>query len=627
MSQPGLTPLGLSGLHEDILGIKSPDANVIASLNATGLTSLPTGQDGLGISTSLQVPNAATTRNPEAERIHNLQQVLGMLRPRIAGYGITRDGVERVAQLQGFTTLWDAETLTVAGNSVDLEITFDTAQHDLVQGVALKLPMVGGEEPQLQKEASNILKQDLFDDGASADYGPWKSLNDFKNNLERLGRLDRADTNTNCFELVSDLYNTLQKIWCQEKARLNWRSELHHICRGNMGRPSMDRGKKLGLSLTYWTTKHITNERLGLEDSATIWDAHLSCEAGTPSIAKDREWLSTDILLNAEMTDTSKIPEDESMKPDWRDPVLDVQSEQDIAQADPDTMDVDKPMPSILETLNVRYICDLAPKVLLPLETVLSLDALVPQLDQAQTVTYEQALRDARNAKAAGQNVNLIAENRWTRSVDIYSKSGQRSTASHSYALRPPSGALIWFYPVSRLAFSHPRQLASVLPILRQYALLWDLLRTMVEVQPPFASVPPNAATEAPSSIKAAPRTKTRSNRKPEQTVLQGLLRPAGPASLPIDMTLDVLSDATKAQLHVFIALPEGRYLALPKRFIHMKINVGLNGVIDVEELNWVTPENDDKWRRRVAKNLTLSEDLGYVIEWLLRELRNSTST
>ena len=151
---------------------------------------MSSGLEALGLPTTatMQAPEGLP-RNSEADRVQRLQDVASALKTRVTGRGVTRDGVVRVAQLSGFTTYWDEDLLTVAGNCVDLEIMFDSMQKDHVKDVVLKISAAGSDER--QEEASEILKKDLDHIPKSSSAQPWNMLNSFAENIDRLRQLLR----------------------------------------------------------------------------------------------------------------------------------------------------------------------------------------------------------------------------------------------------------------------------------------------------------------------------------------------------------------------------------------------------------------------------------------------------
>ena len=106
-SHPSSTPLAATALGEDVLAYNSPAAALIASIASQGLT--PNGQDGLGISmkeVSTKEDPRGRQRNMEEESLRNLQEVQRVLKTRLAGRAICREGVQKIAQRMWPPTSW-----------------------------------------------------------------------------------------------------------------------------------------------------------------------------------------------------------------------------------------------------------------------------------------------------------------------------------------------------------------------------------------------------------------------------------------------------------------------------------------------------------------------------------------
>src|SRR2546423_6184480 len=318
-SHPSSTPLPAPASGEDALAFNSPAAALIASIGSQGLTPLPNGQDGLGITAKEQVMSTKEgsvggKRNVEEERLLNVHEVQRLLKTRLAGRAICREGVQRIAQLSSLTFAWlDDNNLSIAGNCVDLEIVFDDAQRDSVNDVVLKINTSGVEEH--KKDASAVLRQDLALSDFNTSAAPWKSLEAFSANLGRLAHLDQLSNGLNCFEALDGLYYSFQRIWEEEKKRLQNKHILSRICEGTLGRPMMHRKRKLGLSLDYWVENRRMKERrskpLGHdamdideadseldqdEQSSPIWLARVGCDKGYPAIRISKDWLGQEVF-------------------------------------------------------------------------------------------------------------------------------------------------------------------------------------------------------------------------------------------------------------------------------------------------------------------------------------------
>ena len=662
-SQPSLTPIPATNTAEEPHSLTPNPASLIANLTGPLFTPTLAGQDGLGIANipvEGQALHPTTIRNPVAERAHRLKEIVSLLKTRVAGHGITRQGIERVAECNGFELLPDGNKTSVLGHHcVDLELTFDTVELDKVTHVELKLnktqPQEGVEtrpedfEP--QQTASELLLGNLTQplDRDS----PWGDLNDFSANLNYLGQLERLSTKVNCFGAIRGLYETFQSIWEEEKRKLTWRNDLHHVCRGAVGRTKMDSGRKLGLSVGYWRARQELGEDGEGEDSrdtspeSKTWTAQVGCEFGGPSISPSFAWIGDEILLS-ESVDHVENPTDHPVSiPAWKNaaPTMDDELGDDS---------IDK----LLDTPNVRFLCTLDPPVYLPLNVLLLLnsDSQSIEIDQPKMVPYHHIVRKTgANGVAATSQLPDTAP-RVVRKLLMPSPDGVSRHRSHSctlYADQP-----FWCYPLDKFSFNHPKQFVDKLPFLRQYARLWQLIGNIFLLED---SVPETTQKDHPIQISTwangitkpnGSTVKVRSNRALVKRSNREALKPragnnqnTGPATKPpdhdvnMDITISLdtnvnianpseLIHSNKVRLNISIPLSN------PARFFTFYVDVGLNGELSAGSTDpkWLGSgqggmEGDgDRDREGLMKKMTrvleISEDLGVLVEWVLEQLR-----
>lgn len=599
--------MGQNAIRDELLNLDSPAAALI--------NSIASGQDGLGISTTPQLGlprEGQHVRNPESERILRLQQVVNSLKTKMVGRGITREGVERVARVHGFEALWDEDNLTIAGNMIELEINFDSLLRDKVTDLVLKLNTADGES-HVQQGATLVLKGDFGINDPSASGLPVENLTNFSHNVEYLAQMDRIDATPNAFDIVGGLYKTFRDIWEEEKKRMKRRHDNHHLCKGSIGRPSLDKRPRLGVCLDYGRDRHdVEKSVVDGEDFERkchgLKRARLSCAVGGPSISSSLRWLSPEILHQAHpenMLDSENVLQE----PAWIDPIT---STQGTSQTMEEELAAQSP-----KSLNAHFLCTLDPLVLVPLNTVLQMNNGQNMIDihQANATSYSRALQSARNSEVPGHTTDTV-ESRWYRRLP--SRTG--AMKSHSYALYSAAQeAELWFYPLSLVRFSHPQELASILPVARQYALLWALLRNIVTVPAPTSRL------TLPSALPDKRRVTKRSNAKPNISKLSNGTQASSPDDkvLNIDISLDVMSDPTTCKLEIFAPLPEESVLKRVRPFVHLSVMVLPNGGIDVSEVSGTSDQDITSLKARVGKMLSVTEDIGMVVEWLVDRQRS----
>ncbi|KAI1609033.1 mediator of RNA polymerase II transcription subunit 1-domain-containing protein [Exophiala viscosa] len=622
-SQPSSTPLAAVAIHDELLALNSPAAALMASIGPTGLTPLPSGADGLGITTNLpgnSVRPSATSVNPEMERLHRLQLVADTLKSRVSGYGVTREGVERTAQLHGFDTAWDDDNLTIAGIAVELEVMFDSIDRDHVKDVSLKLNAPDSEEPQLLEQGTDILKQNLEPSITVKGIPQWKGLDTFQSNLQYLSQLDRIEGGVPCFQAINSLYNAFQKIWTAEKERFNGRSVQQRLRRGAIGRPALDQEQRLGLSVDYWVGgQAMQQEAVGPPGGEQMHTARFFCDPGTPSTVLTKEWISDRVLI--ENIQAEGDASNETPQPDWKDPANDA-NEFEKAGSDEPAMERTGEISS--NVLNMHFACSLSPTVYVPINVAatLNVEMAMFEMNQELAITSQMILQEHFNASKVG-GAKTVSEERWLRCLPAPMEGDPLRYRRHSYALHSAQhAAALWCYPVTQLSFNHPRHFAAAIPILRQYALVWSLLRSLVnygEIEPSHQL--PTARQKQPPVTNKSGRPSKRSNAKVIGVTLDTIVGTNGSKTdnddvLPVDVSLDVFSDISKARLDVFAPFQGKPATSRQGAFLFLSVNICRDGIIEVNDLKGLHPSVASS--DQIVRILTATEDIGLLVEWLL---------
>lgn len=621
-SQPSSTPLAAAAIHDELLNLNSPATALINSIAQNGLTPLGGGQDGLGISSHGQIDAARdgqVARTSAEERLYRVQQAIDNLKRKIVGRGITREGIERVARLHRFEALWDEDNLVIAGNMVEIEISFDSISKDRVRDLSLKLNY--DDEQHVQRDGTTILKAQagvVMQDGQQQ----MTDLVEFAHNIRYLAQLDPIEVKPNSFQLVGNLYESFQKIWKEEKKRMQWRTGLHHIRHGSLGVPNMDQSPDLGLTLGYWCKESFVQED---GDSATadtppalaqkdgLWRAKVICEGGLPFLNGSKDWVSSEVLTEGQPGQNVLDASDSSYKPDWHDFTAGVDIKAD--GKDEAGVDTDKGQVSLPEPLHAHFACDLQPEIFLPLNAISRFNNEVSMIDAdpQRTSTYHRALQQARDA-SLGKPEQAEVEKRWTRRLPVVDSNGRLTYTEHSYRLYPSTqDAELWCYPVTRIRFSHPRQLAEILPMLRQYAVVWSILRTLVDSPP---------KTEKPTThpkINGEKRIFKRSNKTSQGTTANAV---PDSSALDADILFDPLSDSPKARLEIFAPVSSHIADKAKDAMLHLTILVSPGGHIQVTTVEGVDNGDLSGLKTKLSKMLSSTEDVGIVLQWLVEKGR-----
>lgn len=498
-SHQNATPLAAATSVDDPVTFSSPSA-LLALGGYTGISPSPAAQDALVGShmhdndihaLGMQGLALGATRDNEEERRKRIEEVVQLLRTRVTGRGVCREGVERLGQLEGFESIWQDNNLSIAGNSVDLEIEFYPGQ-DSVKDVSLSYATPEAQEAVRRDEATAVLKRDLMQSDEEREQGIWKRLDGFYGNLERLAKLDRLSQEVNCFEAVEGLYDSLKRIWDEEKKHPRWTPTSKHLCKGWIGRPSLHKGRRFGLGVEYWVEQHRaldakqkkpspdsmvvdqptgqdTNEKLSADQET--WSVTIECEEGYPSLRVSKDWVGSDVLTSIDTN--SGEPTDVQtgssiMLINWAEPPPTLTLS--AAAHHPDAMALDS---SILgsETPNRRFVAKLEPPVDVPIlaasDIYRHLGLQLPQ--EFKMVTYDALLlpswatSSSDNGVITSEDVHQPGGKRQRKSVVTFDSDGRPMDKQHSYAFQ--AFETVAGRTLRDLPFSHPRQLADVFPV------------------------------------------------------------------------------------------------------------------------------------------------------------------
>ena len=635
--------MGNMTFGEDGIGLSSPAAALLAGMAGHGTGMTPAGGltplgmsgvgDGLGITNApdlqmggTQIDAGNTIKDPEVEREKRLNDVIVSLGARVAGLGVCREAVERVAQLAGFTCLWQDDTLTIAGNSVDLEIDFFPIS-ERVRDVSLKIAMNAEAEAEGREEASEVLKGDLMHNQASTG---WKDMEAFSKNLERLGRLDKlSQGNINCFEAVEGLYESFRKIWSEEKKRMEKSGPLTRVSRGAIGRSVMHKSGRIGLGLEYWATRHAFIESAlnvgsadametdddtqipDQEDGVIIWAGHVEFETGYPSIRVSKEWISLEALQHEEGESLA-----DALPGAWLDPPATLASknenEMDTGGSGGDIGD------SVPKPPNVRFVFELEPILLLPFQVAANIfNAVGITLPQDRIVVkdiQEHVKAWVKEAKR-GNDQPGATSSVWRKSVWTIKKDGNPTEGIYNMSLH--SLGPVWCSSIQSIYFEHPRQIASLLPTFRQYAVLWTLVRNAIT-----GAQDANVKTDASKGIstenvqaskKQGPRKRNNINQRRAKLAVLMNEKQVAEVIPSVEMTLRFSMDHPSHPL-LDLRFPLHRDLSrlgLDKpAFGSITVEIGQNGHVQVLRTENLPFAQSHDEREKLAKVIRVSEDL-----------------
>jgi hypothetical protein len=432
-------------------------------------------------------------RDSDEEQKHRIQEVVQCLRARVAGKGVSREGIERVSRLEGFESIWQDNDINIAGNFVDLEIEF-YAGHDVVKNVSLRYATPEFTEGERRDEASAVLKRNLVQPLEDVEHGKWRSLQGFHENLHWLAKLDKLSQEVNCFEALEGLEENLRRIWAEEGKGGKYGGEYERLCAGVIGRPSMHKGSRIGLGLEYWVEQakvldakqqKVSPDAMavdqpqdqtenGLDEQQNLWTVMVECEEGYPSLRISKEWVGNGVFTTTQNTESEPgVGPPETVN--WLDPPQTMR----LSHGNhPDPMALDS---SMLESTppNRRFVAKLDPPLEVPIlaasEIYRNLGMQLPQ--EFKMVTYDSLLT------SEGSQLDSTPQpgrKKRRMSVQTFDSTGTACTNYHNYtfqAFESVAGRTI-----RELPFSHPRQIADILPVCMrpQFELIYSTNQILV---------------------------------------------------------------------------------------------------------------------------------------------------
>ncbi|KAJ5172969.1 hypothetical protein N7492_005562 [Penicillium capsulatum] len=687
------TPLAIASAVDDPVAFSSPSA-LLALGGYPGISPSPAVHDGLvgaGMNES-DIQNLGMTglklgiaRDSDEEQKLRIKEVVNSLRARVAGRGVSREGVERLSRLEGFESIWADNGINIAGNFVDLEIEF-YAGHDVVKDVSLRYATPEYTEGERREEATAVLKRNLAQSPRDADLGKWRSLQSFHENLQWLAKLDKLSQEVNCFEALEGVEENLRRIWIEEGKTGKYGGDYEHLCLGVIGRPSMHKGSRIGLGLEYWVDQarvmdgkqqKPSSDAMAIdqsqnqwaddtEEQQNLWTVMIECEEGYPPLRISKEWVGNETFTAGEKGESPSPAKPESVN--WLDPPQTMR----LSHGNhPDPMALDS---SMLESSppNRRFVAKLEPALDVPIlaasDIYRHLGMQLPQ--EFKMITYDDLLV-SESSLVSTETPPQCGRRKRRMSVHAFSSTGVPSPKQHSYTFQAFES--IAGRTIRDLPFSHPRQLADILPILRQYALLASLVRKIF--QPAKGKDEKRALSKSTSTGSLAPTSEdsnpftgqggliTLSNDDPNEDRLNSLLSSgfAGSgltqndtslrdgedpkfADVKVDVTLRTqLGQAPALMLLITDPGEDGGNSAREPAQVSLSCEIGSNGRIAVVESAGLakteagvagepgdtemqgTDESGSKLQdlhRKIARVLEISQDLGILVEWILHWLR-----
>lgn len=493
------TPLAVTSGVDDPVNFSSPSA-LLALGGYTGISPSPAVHDGLGAGMNesdiqnlgMQGIKLGVARDNDEEQRHRIGEVVQLLRARVSGRGVSRESVERLSRLEGFESIWQDDNLNIAGNFVDLEIEFYPGL-DVVKDVSLRYATPEYTEGVRRDKATAVLKRTLAQSPEDAEVGKWRSLQEFHDNLQWLANLDKLSQEVNCFEALENLEENFNRIWVEESNNGKYGGEYQHLCAGILGRPRMHSGTRIGLGLEYWveqanvldTKKDRSSSdameidqqddqesKVELEDQAISWAIMIECEVGYPSLRISKEWVGNEAFTAGENNESLPL-NDAVGSVNWLDPPQTMR----LTHGNHDPMALDS---SMLESSppNRRFVARLEPALDVPIlaasDIYRHLGMQLPP--EFKMITYD-ALLVSESSPSSPNSSPRVGRRKRRVQVQAVDSKGEQQTKSHNYTFHAFES--ITGRTIHELPFSHPRQLADIIPVCyNSSGILFDLTQS-----------------------------------------------------------------------------------------------------------------------------------------------------
>ena len=572
---------------------------------------------------------------------------------------VGREGVERCARRLGLECLWENHegeghsTLSIAGNGLLVDVDW---AGDHVRAVVLSFPGAGEGAERSAAVGAEVLRRDLVGKGV----GGYVGLEGFAAHLGALASMDvLGREGISCFEAVEGLRASLARVWewelsQAEKEMPGADSEAvqREVMCARSGRPCMHASGAIGLRLEYWLSRRRVRSRawgwdamdididadIPAPEPAGLHALLIDCEAHPstlyPSIRVSDAWVSPSVT-------TAPLSPSLALNPlfvpppniDWLDP--------------PPTY-----LPPTLTTPPaVRFRALLRPPLTLPLQKAMELFEIVGApltQDSIRMTTFTQLLFAGRGVgwEGAGEVVLRDAVVGFERV--LRGEGGQ--SVRHRYTLL--TGGQDWARTVSEIPFSHPRQLVMVLPLLRQWAFVGGVLGRLAGVGKVESRREEGNGSANGKGEKVNGRSAARSRRTSLENIASDTdsdtdadtdvdeavetIRPKAQARPSLQQRLSLPIRLRRADISLSLAVPAtpsitlvipgrlGEEIIGPGRTV--TFHVGLNAEIEVEEEekggDAGIAARDGRGRGRSKEDwgrvLSISEDLGVVVEWAL---------
>lgn len=531
---------------------------------------------------------------------------------------MSEGGLERLAQRIGLDCLAEEhtapdgrkkKTIIIAGTAIQLDIVLD---NNIVESITLAFPESAPSVTKHVDAANRILLQDLQ---LRPDQSPLtKTLDKFAVNLQRLAALDKLSIipGLDCHEALAGIYDSLERLHQWDISRLRDEPGMGGksdkalsviaACTRH-GYPVMHSRDRVGLALQYWRDfRNIppSNPKLEsvTEETEKIWSLLIGCAAtgdmGHLPVRVSENWISKEIIKPEVQLDPKKPILD------WQEPanVVLPPSEENKDGA----MELLQPDLSTTRVPQVMFTVTFDPPVILPQTDWFRLHAYAniptPQIS-AYGPTFDSLFFPIPSGSPQDPSGFRAITRR--RDVRVFDKESNASTKTHRNTLLIYKQ--IYSQMVTEMPFSHPRELIDMLPLLRQYAFISQLLENS------FGSDTQEAQSTTPAKNAPTSGSKTTTTARDELGDFVG-------APPTVEEEISTPKDYTNLDVTLWVHPTPHLQVVFP--FHDSTANVALNvledGVVEITDENVIPQEGDGQGRKLKGREVTRA-DLGKVLE------------
>jgi hypothetical protein len=516
-------------------------------------------------------------------------------------------------------------TLIVAGSAIELLIGL---LNDAVQSVSLAFPESADIVGKHAEVAGKILLDDLK--LAPGQSPLTKRLDRFAANFELLATLDRLSVipGLNLFEAIGGIYESLDRLYrwdlgkVREDPAYNGRSDEYMtnvvLCTKN-GRPLMHTRGWVGLSIDYWKEKRLLPlrneaEAAYVQEVEKTWGLLVTCaplkDISIPPVRVSDKWISMQV---------EKVNGPDELQPgpviDWLEPENTIlqPSDRSKTEADASSLGADGMLLGP-KYPDVVFKAILYPPIHVPVnvwEEVRHIGGALPSPVYMTHVTLDSLLFPVvpGNQQDPNEPRSIIV----TRDVNVYTASAEVPSSRITHRNR------LWIYrPVigktlTEIPFSHPQQIISILPLLRQYA----FLSTILEKE--FARR--QASSTVTSGEPSEKITATTTNEDDYEALMAGAdtgrqEKSGGNAAEAPGLNVDI-NFTTYPVPRLSITFPFQHRTASVTLEIQANAQVHVESQNVLDESNSTAPDGRQRRPEDLGKMLEVLEDIGTWVEFI----------